>query len=325
MRFRMCLLMLTAFAVSTIISACDARLIGLTFKPSSFDFGTIDRTLEKSHVFKLTNQINEVAQITSITFFGANVEDFSILNGLPTPFMLQPLETKLITIVFAPKSAGRKNVKIVVQSLLEQSKTVSIELRGMCYSAEIQPSTFDFGEIDLGDKLQSTFTFENLTKRDINITSIEVLENSIPSQHYVVLSGNLGVVKSTYGKIDIEVEFEPKNFGTKIAFLTVQTDDATFAEVICELTGFGDLDLFEEFDDVAMCDVGNTTAEWSTLTVGKLIPTGLNNFGTGKDGKYNPLSDTTLDADTEPANGCDNGRCQEANYGALTYEGLSNF
>ena len=73
MRFRMCLLMLTAFAVSTIISACDARLIGLTFKPSSFDFGTIDRTLEKSHVFKLTNQINEVAQITSITFFGSFV------------------------------------------------------------------------------------------------------------------------------------------------------------------------------------------------------------------------------------------------------------
>ena len=300
MRFRICILMLTAFAASSIISACDARLIGLTFKPSSFDFGAIDRTTEKTQIFKLKNQINEVAQITSIIFFGANVEDFSIQNGLTTPFMLQPLETKLITIVFAPKSAGRKNAKIVVQSLLEQSKTVSVELRGLCYSAEIQPSDFDFGEIELGDKTQNTFTFENKTKRAINITAIEVLENSIASAHYTVISGDLGIVKASYGKIDIVVEFEPKNFGTKNALLTVKTDDVTFTEVICELTGFGDLDLFEEFDDTAMCDVGNTTAEWSTLLVGKLIPTGLNNFGSGKDGKYNPLSDTQLNADNGP-------------------------
>lgn len=38
-----------------------------------------------------------------------------------------------------------------------------------------------------------------------------------------------------------------------------------------------------------------------------------------------PLYDTTLDADTEPSNGCDNGVCQEANYGGLAYSEVSAF
>ena len=38
-----------------------------------------------------------------------------------------------------------------------------------------------------------------------------------------------------------------------------------------------------------------------------------------------PTDDNTLDADTEPANWCDNGVCQEMNYGALEYGGRSDF
>jgi len=38
-----------------------------------------------------------------------------------------------------------------------------------------------------------------------------------------------------------------------------------------------------------------------------------------------PNADTLLDADTEPANGCDDWNCQEANYGALTYMWASDF
>ncbi len=300
MRFRMCLLMLTTFASSLIISACDARLIGLTFKPSSFNFGIVDRTLEKSHIFRLKNQTIDAVQVTSISFVGVNADDFSVSDGLTTPFMMQPSETILLTVVFAPKSAGKKNTKIVLQSLLEQSKIVSAELRGMCYSAEILPSDYDFSAIYLGNTAQNTFTFFNKTNRDININAIEVLEQGIPSVHYRVTAGAPQIVKALFGTLDIDVEFDPQNFGTKNALLTVKTDDATFTEVIGELTGFGKLDLFEEFDDTMMCDMVNTTAEWSTLTVGKLIPTGLNNFGTGADGRYNPLTSTTLNADNGP-------------------------
>lgn len=42
-------------------------------------------------------------------------------------------------------------------------------------------------------------------------------------------------------------------------------------------------------------------------------------------GWFYPVADTLLDADTEPANGCDDGNCQEANYGALNYMGASDF
>ena len=42
-------------------------------------------------------------------------------------------------------------------------------------------------------------------------------------------------------------------------------------------------------------------------------------------GWFYSVADTLLDADTEPNNGCDEGICQEANYGALNYMWASNF
>gem|GEM_PF-4309292 len=42
-------------------------------------------------------------------------------------------------------------------------------------------------------------------------------------------------------------------------------------------------------------------------------------------GGISPSADTTLDADNEESHGCGAGVCQEYNYGALTYGGISDF
>jgi len=69
------------------------------------------------------------------------------------------------------------------------------------------------------------------------------------------------------------------------------------------------------FEINLVSDVVGYYTTW--IMIDFLVPFSVNGFF--------PIYDTTLDADTEPDNGCDNGICQEANYWAFTQSEVSDF
>jgi len=189
---------------------------------------------------------------------------------------------------------------LVVNTTFVGTAVLRCDLTGFGLIAELQPRAHDFGIVDAFQSSVKDFTLVNNTHRDITVSSIDTMGAN--ANYFTVTSGSPGMLPANGGEKQITVEFAPLSHGLKLAELTVSTADSVFSSIKAELTGTGNVLLVETFDTTTMSDTAATTAEWGTTTPGVLTPTGLNSFGTGADGAYNPTSNANLDANNSPFN-----------------------
>ncbi|MCD4657983.1 MAG: choice-of-anchor D domain-containing protein [Planctomycetes bacterium] len=280
-----------------IFNACDARLLGVTIIPKSYDFGFVEKT--ETLTITLKNNSSEIISITSADFAGLDADKFTITDGF-SPFDALPKIPRNITIEFTPDGYGAKSAVLVINTSFVGTAVLRCDLTGFGLIAELQPRIHDFGIVDAFQSSVKDFTLVNNTHRDITVNSIDT--TGANANYYTVTSGSPGILPANGGMQQITVEFAPMSHGLKSAELTVSTSDSVFSSITAELIGTGNVLLVETFDTTAMADTAATTAEWGTSTPGELTPTGLNSFGTGADGAYNPTSNANLDTSNSPFN-----------------------
>ncbi len=143
----------------------------LSATPASVSFGNVQVGTSQSQSSTLSNTGGGTLTITQATVSGTG---FSF-SGLSFPASLGPGQGKTISIVFAPQAAGSASGTLVLTN--SDSSTLSIPLSGTAVVAGSltgNPTSFSFGNVQIGTQQSQTETLKNTGGEDLTISQANV-------------------------------------------------------------------------------------------------------------------------------------------------------
>jgi Abnormal spindle-like microcephaly-assoc'd, ASPM-SPD-2-Hydin len=143
----------------------------LSATPASVSFGNVQVGTSQSQSDTLSNTGGGTLTITQATVSGTG---FSF-SGLSFPASLGPGQGKTISIVFAPQAAGSASGTLVLTN--SDSSTLSIPLSGTAVVAGSltgNPTSFSFGNVQIGTQQSQTETLKNSGGEDLTISQANV-------------------------------------------------------------------------------------------------------------------------------------------------------
>jgi hypothetical protein len=191
----------------------------------------------------ISNVAAGVLNVTAVTFAGAAPGDFK-LNGPPSLPRAVPAGTNFsIEVVFRPTLRGTKSATLLIASDDPDEPTTTVILSGRAVAQEIELPT---GPIDFGSQaiLKPATSSSSIEIRNtdatcpLSITAITV--TGIHLDDFVLSEVPMLPATAAPGtKIAFKVAFEPKAVGSRMANLTVTSNDPDEAEVRILLNGKG--------------------------------------------------------------------------------------
>ena len=171
--------------------------------------------------------------------------DFSISGG-SGQFSLQPGQTHVVTVGFAPTTSGSRSCSVQ----LGTSRCQSVQCSGVGSGpiCDVDPLELDFGTVSVGSYDDRTFTIRN--------TGDGVLTGNVTESypHFAVVGGG-GSFSLVFGQVHtVTVRFEPTTTGEKEAAVTTgvhcsavyctgNADEGPQCEITPEELNFRDVDI----------------------------------------------------------------------------------
>ncbi len=215
----------------------------LEISPSKHDFGNVDKGDSKSYTFTLENKSNEVIEIKEIKL-ELDSDNFKLnLNGGANPCAVQTLtlnpgDSCTIEIIFEPNSNGVKTSTLAVKYELDGAELYSAaalvgtagDFNTNLLDLKIEPSSKDFGDVEIGDRKIIEITIKNDGDKLIQVKDISLKELEIngDDDYYLNLNGGTNPCGSENFTLNpetsctIELVFEPQDKGTQKAILFIK-------------------------------------------------------------------------------------------------------
>ena len=167
---------------------------------------------------------------------------FTPLNEQDFPFLLNNDEVHPVTFVFNPSAEGRAefDVKILTEPVLEPLQTLTFSGIGITPHMELDPiDIIDFGDIRLGESLIKKVKVTNTGTANLNIHSIEFLQNSFTGFSVQFPdTGELNVSSNDFDNIKVQLTMSDQDsVGEIIGTLKLVTDDIDNGSVEIEAKG----------------------------------------------------------------------------------------
>ena len=143
----------------------------LSAAPSTVTFGNVQVGTSQSQTNTLSNTGGTSLTVTKADVTGAG---FSIA-GLTLPLTLSPAVGKTFTVTFAPQSLGGASGTLVLTN--SDSSTLSVPLSGTAVGAGSltgNPTSFSFGNVQIGTQQSQTETLKNTGGENITISQATV-------------------------------------------------------------------------------------------------------------------------------------------------------
>jgi photosystem II stability/assembly factor-like uncharacterized protein len=245
---------------STVIISVQGKGIifpspNIRISPTTIDFGDLEIGKSLTKNFNIYNDGSAILHIQSIT---SNTNQFVAQNTSDIP----PNGSIVVPVQFTPSSLGLKEGTITVKSddSDEPSKTVAVKGNGISPPApdiNITPTSIDFGDVQVGKSLVTSFQIQNLGSRQLIIYGI-----TSNSDQFVVID-NINVLNSGES-VNVSVRFSPASSGLKTATVTVTSNDPdeSLKTIILQGRGFEvpipDIDIYPASIDFGAVEVGNS-------------------------------------------------------------------
>jgi hypothetical protein len=217
----------------------------------SLDFGTIPRGTSATRDVTIQNTGNAPLTISSVSMLVGSDPAFSVLSSPGTPQTLEPTDSVVYTVRFAPPATSNGNTRTGTLRILSDDPVhpvsdVSASGTPGVPHGILSSSTFDFGGVPVDNRTtphqvtqaltitnQSSCALCDLTITSLPITGPQASDFTLvgaPATPFVIGAGN---------HVDLVVRFNPSAGGIRNATLTVNSDDPANPSLAVSLTGEG--------------------------------------------------------------------------------------
>jgi|GEM_PF-5818198 len=239
----------------------------LSLLPTSLDFGSVPMgTPAPAQTATLQNlDPNNVLQ--SVTFSGANPNDFVLLPG---PFTVgQPLGAGSIpfTFGFIPSTSSAESATVTIQTT---DGVVTLNLTGTGTSPiSLSPTSYDFGSVPEGTPAPTPVTV-TLQNQDPNNSLLSItVSGANPNDFQLVAGPPLGPIG--YGSEQFLFTFTPSTSGAESATVTFHTTDGDLTLTLTG-TGISPLSLTPSSLDFGSVALGTSALTPQIVTLQNLDP-----------------------------------------------------
>lgn len=205
------------------ITGCDKdeEIIPAVFSIDEIekDFGTVEVEQSVSYSFEVTNEGGADLEIDEFVIKGANAADFSTSA---VPKVIRKEETYSFEITFAPLTTGNKEAVLeVVTNIGKKEVTVTgVAVPKPLPTVDLSVTTLSFGDVEIMQTNDATFTITNSGDADLEITAFEVKGTNAADFSTTATVETLAVG----GTKTVSVIFAPTTEGDKTASLEVTTN-----------------------------------------------------------------------------------------------------
>lgn len=202
---------------------------------TSMNFGYCETGQSKKDTLLIRNDGGAMLTVSGVTITGTNKELFSVINFCQN---IQPGDSCIIPVAFAPVSGGDFQADLVVNSNSLYAKTLTIPLAGSSLrrNLTLSDSQIVFGEIPVGHKASFMLSLSNTGPNDITINDIRVSGIDMYEFSQGCASLLCSVLQPGITCIDT-VYFTPLFEGEKSASLVVSSNDSQKPVQTVLLTG----------------------------------------------------------------------------------------
>ncbi|MFC1856999.1 choice-of-anchor D domain-containing protein [Thermodesulfobacteriota bacterium] len=164
--------------------------------------------------------------------------------------IIQAGTTKTVSITFSPDSSNLFDAALVIDSDAYNMEQTSVPLSGTGLSADqadiaIIPTGMNFGSVEWGSATQANkFTVSNASTAELDIGSI-VLTGLNAGDFSIPANTCADQTLYPYDTCTIDIVFFPGTKGTKIAELSISSNDPDTQELIVPLTGQATMKIFQ--------------------------------------------------------------------------------
>lgn len=254
------------------------RFLTATVVSEECDTVTYQPGLEISGFVRLDNPGDSVVSVTNATITQSALGLFRLADPTIYTITLLPGESRLIEVIFAPVRESRETATITFEN--DGDTAAAVDLCFVARSRFLAPSqsSVDFGEVCVGDSVETTLLLENPGGFDL----VELLSATIDPTPELRLTGFTPVLLGPREFTRVQVHYVPTTPGPLNGLLRVANSQ-------------GDL-------EVPITGTGLSAAQFSpagsSLAVGETLP--LTVDLTGLTGPL-PLQTTTLDLSYDPS------------------------
>ena len=249
------------------LGAVEFGIPGLAIAPISQDFGDLPVGSSSTQAIRLSNTGNENLDASKALLLGTNADEFSLEDG-GAPFILLAGASHDMSVRLRPTTAGGK--KAILQLKFNGTaydSTVNIAVVGFGDPGEVadiamSAMAHNYGDVEIGLTLLSTFLATNTGALDLQVTALTVLGPD--SAEFAVDSDALPFVIAPGDSRELRVSFSPTSAGLKGAMLRLESNDWDTPIVNISLTGNGisvgapELSVSSRSHDFGNADIGDS-------------------------------------------------------------------
>jgi hypothetical protein len=238
-------------ACSNVSFSGEGDLVDCSVSPVSLDFGPVDIGSSSDATFTLRNDgCNTLAGTVSETN-----DDYSIISG-GGAYSLPAGDSVTVTVRFAPTVCGTRLCTIETGN--GACSDVSCTGVGDLIDCSVSPVSLDFGAVDFGSTVDTTFVIRNDGCNALAGTVSETCDD------YSIISGGGAYSLPAGDSVTVTVRFAPAACGTLPC--TIETGNGACSDVSC--TGVGeDYGCSVAPDSISFGDVPVGVSADSTFTI----------------------------------------------------------
>ncbi len=205
------------------ITSCDKdeEIIPAVFSIDQIekDFGTVEVEQSASYSFEVTNKGEADLEIDEFVIKGTDAADFSTSA---VPKVIRKGEAYSFEITFAPLTEGNKEAILEITTNIGKKE---VTVTGVAEpkplpTVDLNVTTLSFGDVEINQADDATFTITNSGDADLEITAFEVKGTNASEFTTAATAETLAVG----GTKTVSVTFAPTTEGNKTASLEITTN-----------------------------------------------------------------------------------------------------
>ena len=233
------------------LPASGTGVTGKIAVSGSVDFGTVARGTSATRAVTVQNTGLAPLTVSGLSLLGGSDPAYSILTNPGTAQTIEPSDSVVFTLLFAPpasSNASPRTATLRIASDDPDAPNVDLGATGMpgVPKTVLDSSSFDFGGVPVDNRTaphtadrvlritnEASCILCDLTVTSLPITGANGAEFSLvgaPATPFSIGAGN---------HVDLTVRFNPPADGSRVATLTVNSDDPATPSIAVSLAGVG--------------------------------------------------------------------------------------
>ncbi|MCB2204132.1 choice-of-anchor D domain-containing protein [bacterium] len=230
-------------------------------EPLSYDFGDVERGMEKDMTFHVYNDGNLDLEVQMPKLVGSDAASFSLTGSAMT---IAAADSGSFTVRFAPDADGLKQATVQLQTNDPSKLLVEIPVSGTGVRPDrpeifVTPTAINFPPTDVGSRSTETIRVENHGGADLLV--YRTLMAGTGRNAFIARDGDsLTIVPD--GFAEITVEFQPEDNLPYSATLRISSNDPSIPSFPVFLSGLG------QGDDSPVIELEKSSISFGFVAVG---------------------------------------------------------